>query len=66
MKIKIKVALFLIMAFHLMGAAQNVKEEILIQPYLQDAEPNSIKIMWETSAGEESLVEWGKYQGHGI
>lgn len=59
MKIKSKVVLLLTMAFHVMGAAQNVKGEILIQPYLQDAEPNSIKIMWETSAGEESLVEWG-------
>ncbi len=32
---------------------------ILIQPYLQDAQPNSIKILWETDGGEESIVEWG-------
>lgn len=33
--------------------------EILVQPFLQDAEPNSITIKWETSSGEESIVEWG-------
>jgi len=35
------------------------KPQILVQPYLQDAEPNSITIMWETSSGEESIVEYG-------
>ncbi|MEA1786540.1 fibronectin type III domain-containing protein [Arenibacter sp. GZD96] len=39
--------------------AQEGLPNILIQPYLQDATPNSIKIMWETSSGEESLVEYG-------
>lgn len=34
-------------------------QEITIQPYLQDATPNTIKIMWETSNGEESIVEYG-------
>ena len=34
-------------------------QEFLVKPYLQDAEPNSIKIMWETTMGEESIVEWG-------
>ncbi|AUP80568.1 fibronectin type III domain-containing protein [Flavivirga eckloniae] len=33
---------------------------LLVQPYLQDATPNSIKVMWETKSGEESIVEWGK------
>ena len=35
------------------------KPQILVQHYLQDAEPNSITIMWETSSGEESIVEYG-------
>ncbi len=35
------------------------KPQILVQPYLQNAEPNSITIKWETSSGEESIVEWG-------
>ena len=43
----------------LMQLAAQTKPEILVQPYLQDAEPNSIVIMWETSSGEESIVEWG-------
>ena len=41
--------------------AGNAQSEtvMLVQPYLQDAEPHSIKILWETSSGEESIVEWG-------
>ncbi len=35
------------------------QEIIEIKPYLQDATPESIKIMWQTNQGEESLVEWG-------
>ncbi len=35
--------------------SQNIK----VQPYLQDATPNSIYILWETDSGEESTVEWG-------
>ncbi|GLB51310.1 hypothetical protein NBRC110019_03490 [Neptunitalea chrysea] len=34
-------------------------QEFYVKPYLQDATPNSIKIMWETNFGEESFVEWG-------
>lgn len=34
---------------------QNIK----VQPYLQDATPSSIRILWETDEGEESTVEWG-------
>lgn len=33
--------------------------QLLVGPYLQDAEPNSITIMWETDHGEEGLVEYG-------
>lgn len=34
-------------------------QEITIKPYLQDASPHSIYILWETDSGAESLVEWG-------
>lgn len=34
-------------------------QELEIKPYLQDVEPNSAVIMWQTSSGEESVVEWG-------
>lgn len=30
-----------------------------ILPYLQDASPHEMGVLWETSAGEESIVEWG-------
>ncbi|XOV91267.1 MAG: fibronectin type III domain-containing protein [Bacteroidota bacterium] len=50
--------LFILIAFA-SNAQTSDPETILVKPYLQDAEPNSIKIMWETSRGEQSLVEWG-------
>ena len=34
-------------------------QSINVQPYLQDAEPTSIRVMWETTSGDESTVEWG-------
>ncbi len=34
-------------------------QTFVVQPYLQDATPNSIRIMWETSVGDESIVLWG-------
>ena len=34
-------------------------QSITVQPYLQDASPNSMHILWETDSGEESLVHWG-------
>ncbi|MEZ4988332.1 MAG: metallophosphoesterase family protein [Saprospiraceae bacterium] len=36
-------------------SAQTIK----VQPYLQDASPNSIYILWETDSLSESVVEWG-------
>lgn len=35
------------------------QNRFLVRPYLQDAEPTSIKIMWETSLDGQSMVEWG-------
>lgn len=34
-------------------------QTINVNPYLQDATPNSIHVMWETTSGSESTVEWG-------
>jgi len=42
--------------YSLLSFSQNIN----VGPYLQDAEPNSITIMWETSSGDESTVEWGE------
>ena len=33
--------------------------ELIVRPYLQDATPNSIKILWETDSDSPSIVEWG-------
>ena len=40
-------------------------QSITIQPYLQDANPNSVNILWETNTLEESIVEWGKTEALG-
>lgn len=37
-------------------------QQFIVEPYLQNASPNAITIMWETSKGEESVVEWGTSQ----
>lgn len=56
MKNKITLALlFLVCALQ----AQKSTPEFVVHPFLQDATPNSIIIKWETSHGEESIVEWG-------
>lgn len=34
-------------------------QTIKVNPYLQDATPNSIYILWETDSISESIVEWG-------
>ncbi len=34
-------------------------QTIKVQPYLQDATPNSIFVSWETSSGTDSTVEYG-------
>lgn len=39
--------------------AQEKNPKMVVQPYLQNASPNAITVMWETSSGEESIVEWG-------
>ena len=37
-----------------------LSQQIIVQPYLQDAHPTSINIMWETSGGEECKVLYGE------
>ncbi len=34
-------------------------QEIDVQPYVQDRQPTSAWILWETTSGDESRVEWG-------
>ncbi len=55
------IALLLILSFTQLTQAQ----QITVEPYLQNAEPNSIYIHWETDTGEESTVDWGLTPGLG-
>ncbi len=48
-------SLLLLLAITISLKAQSIK----VQPYLQDANPNTIRILWETTEGDESIVEWG-------
>ena len=34
-------------------------QTIVVQPYLQDASPTSMTVMWESNSGTESTVEYG-------
>ena len=45
--------------FLLCGTVALHGQTVLVQPFLQDAFPTAITIVWETDSGEESLVEWG-------
>ena len=34
--------------------------DIVVEPYLQNATPNSIFILWETDSDSDSIIEWGE------
>lgn len=36
-----------------------LSQSVATQPYLQDAEPTSMKVMWETTSGTESTIQYG-------
>ena len=59
---KNKLAFLLNHVFLTLLPAQENDPKMIVQPYLQNASPNSITVMWETSSGEESIVEWGTSQ----
>ena len=61
MKNKHLLLLLNLMLFSLVNG-QKDQPSLLVHPYLQDATPNSIKVLWQTSSGEESIVEWGTTQ----
>ena len=39
-----------------------ISQEFIVKPYLQNATPNSISILWETDSDSPSIVEWGLVQ----
>ena len=53
---KLVFSLFYIILF---GASCCFSQILRVGPYLQDASPNSMTIMWETNAIDESIVKWG-------
>ncbi|MEI6866417.1 metallophosphoesterase family protein [Flavicella sp.] len=57
MKTQISIIIALVVCIQTFG--QNQQVEIEIQPFLQDATPNSIIIKWQTNFGDDSTVEWG-------
>lgn len=36
-----------------------LSQQIIVDPYLQNAEPTSITISWETSSVDQGIVDWG-------
>ena len=56
--LNMKLISFLFISF-LFAISSLIGQNINVGPYLQNAEPSSITIMWETSSGNESTVEWG-------
>ena len=49
----------LVFLFILLSVSEIIGQEIIVEPYLQDATPTSIHIMWETTEGGTCKVQWG-------
>lgn len=39
--------------------------ELVVEPYLQNASPDEVHVLWETDGGEETVVEWGSTEALG-
>ena len=48
-----------------LNCSSGLTQSIQVGPYLQDAEPGSITVMWETNTIDESIIEWGPTAGLG-
>lgn len=51
--------------FTLLAGSTARAQEIDVRPYVQDRGPTSAWILWETTSGEESRVEWGPTEALG-
>ena len=47
------------------SSSYGLTQSLQVGPYLQDAEPGSITVMWETNTIDESIIEWGPTVGLG-
>ena len=45
--------------FIITGVSFILAQSFHIKPYLQDATPNSMHILWETDSDSQTIVEWG-------
>ncbi|EON77981.1 putative phosphohydrolase [Lunatimonas lonarensis] len=52
-------AIALLIACTFTLSAPSIGQQVVVQPYLQNAGPNSIHVFWETDSENESLVEYG-------
>ena len=59
-----KLVFFLFNVF-LFGASFCFSQMLRVGPYLQNASPTSMTVMWETSSIDESIVEWGSTSSFG-
>ncbi|WP_209329017.1 FN3 domain-containing metallophosphoesterase family protein [Lunatimonas salinarum] len=55
----IRKSLVQVIALFVLSMAPTLAQRVVVNPYLQNARPNSIHISWETDSGEESIVEYG-------
>ena len=53
---KIKQIISLFFLLNLLSAV-----DLTVNPYLQNATPNSMKVLWETDSDSQSVVEWGMH-----
>lgn len=51
--------LLCLVSISLFNQVQVQAQTFTIEPYLQNASPNDIYILWETASGEESTVAYG-------
>lgn len=58
--------LCLAFAFIVLSMVPSLAQRVVVQPFLQNATPNSIYISWETESGEESIVEYGLSRNFGL
>lgn len=60
MNVKNKLNFILLLTFLIINSKLIFAQEIVVGPYIQFLTSNSVWILWETSAGDESKVNWGK------
>ena len=48
-----------LISFLMLGLSMAATAQFNVEPYLQDAEPTSIRVMWESSSEGEAILQWG-------